>query len=249
MDELIAELQRLYLAELADAPAAALHTMLRGEGGASIDLLGPDGTVRALVIELDSDLWTQAAQLYEGVQSELDLPAPAVSVSGGKAYGLWFSFAVAVPLSRAEAFAEGLRQRYLAEVPATRIVLHPRAPLQLVPAHLGDGRWSAFIDASLGSMFVDEPWLEMAPSPHKQAELLAGHASIKPDALERALGLLPAASAGAPADASSADRQAPAVHHEPVGFLLAVMNDDSVETGLRIEAAKALLPYFRKALD
>jgi hypothetical protein len=32
-----------------------------------------------------------------------------------------------------------------------------------------------------------------------------------------------------------------------VGFLLAIMNDDSVETGLRIEAAKALLPYFRKA--
>lgn len=56
-------------------------------------------------------------------------------------------------------------------------------------------------------------------------------------------------SAGAPAGAASADRQAPAVHHEPVGFLLAVMNDDSVETGLRIEAAKALLPYFRKALD
>ena len=245
MDELIAELQRLYLAGPADAPAAALLTMLRGEGGASIDLLGPDGTVRALVIELDSGLWTQAAQLYEGVQSELELPAPAVSVSGGKTYGLWFSFAVAVPLSRAETFAEGLRQRYLAEVPATRLTLHPRAPLQLVPAHLGEGRWSAFIDANLGSMFVDEPWLEMAPSLHKQAELLAGHASIKPDALERALGLLPAASA----NTAAANRQAPAGHHEPVGFLLAVMNDDSVETGLRIEAAKALLPYFRKALD
>ena len=245
MDELIAELQRLYLAGPADAPAAALLSMLRGEGGASIDLLGPDGTVRALVIELDSGLWTQAAQLYEGVQSELELPAPAVSVSGGKTYGLWFSFAVAVLLSRAETFAEGLRQRYLAEVPATRLTLHPRAPLQLVPAHLGEGRWSAFIDANLGSMFVDEPWLEMAPSLHKQAELLAGHASIKPDALERALGLLPAASA----NTAAADRQAPAGHHEPVGFLLAVMNDDSVETGLRIEAAKALLPYFRKALD
>jgi len=245
MDELIAELQRLYLAGPTDAPAAALLSMLRGEGGASIDLLGPDGTVRALVIELDSGLWTQAAQLYEGVQSELELPAPAVSVSGGKTYGLWFSFAVAVPQSRAEAFAEVLRQRYLAEVPATRLTLHPRAPLQLVPAHLGEGRWSAFIDASLGSMFVDEPWLEMAPSLHKQAELLAEHASIKPDALERALGVLPAASA----DTAAADRQAPAGHHEPVGFLLAVMNDDSVETGLRIEAAKALLPYFRKALD
>lgn len=247
MDELITELQRLYLADLPGVPAAALDTLLQGEGGASIDLLGPDGTVRALVIELDSGLWTQAAQLYEAVQAELDLPAPGVSVSGGRAYGLWFSFAAPVPQSRAEAFAEGLRQRYLAEVPPARLTLHPRAPLQLVPAHLGEGRWSAFIDASLGSMFVDEPWLEMAPSPHKQAELLAGLAGIKPEALERALDLLPAASAGAPAVGAAADRQAPAVHHEPVGFLLAVMNDDRVETGLRIEAAKALLPYFRKA--
>ncbi len=249
MDELIAELQRLYLADLPGVSAAALHTMLRGEGGLNVDLLGPEGAVRALVIELDSGLWTQAAQLYEAVQAELDLPAPAVSVSGGKAYGLWFSFATPVLLSRAEAFAEGLRQRYLAEVPPARLTLHPRAPLQLVPAHLGEGRWSAFIDASLGSMFVDEPWLEMAPSPHKQAELLAGQAGIKPDALERALSLLPTPSAVAPAGTAAADRQTPAVHHEPVGFLLAVMNDDSVETGLRIEAAKALLPYFRKALD
>jgi hypothetical protein len=43
--------------------------------------------------------------------------------------------------------------------------------------------------------------------------------------------------------------EADGVHQEPVGFLLAIMNDAAVDTGLRIEAAKALLPYFRKALD
>lgn len=244
MDELIAQLQRLYLP---DTPAAALTTMLRGESEASVDLVGPGGLVRALVIELDSGFWTQAAQLYEGVQTELDLPAPAVSVSGGKAYGLWFSFATAVPLARAAAFAEGLRQHYLAEVPTTRVTLHPQAPLKLVPAHQGDGRWSAYIDASLGSMFVDEPWLEMAPSPHKQAELLAGQASIKPDVLERALGILQPAATSAPAYTPTGETDG--VHQEPVGFLLAIMNDAAVDTGLRIEAAKALLPYFRKALD
>lgn len=244
MDELIFQLQRLYLA---DTPAAALSTMLRGEGEARVDLVGPDEQVRALVIELDSNFWTQAAQLYEGVQTELDLPAPAVSVSGGKAYGLWFSFATAVPLARAEAFAEGLRQRYLAEVPTTRFTLHPRVPVKLVPARQGGEKWSAYIDASLGSMFVDEPWLEMAPGPHKQAELLAGHASIKPDVFERALGILHAAAASAPACTPDLDAQA--VHQEPVGFLLAIMNDAAVDTSLRIEAAKALLPYFRKALD
>lgn len=241
MDEQIAQLQRLYLP---DTPAPALSAMLTGEGQTNVDLVGPGGQVRALVIELDNDFWAQAAQLYEGVQTELDLPAPAVSVSGGKAYGLWFSFATVVPLGRAEAFAEGLRQRYLAEVPATRLTLHPHAPLKLVPAHQGDGRWSAYIDASLGSMFVDEPWLEMAPSPHKQAELLAGQASIKPDFLESALGILQPAAASAPACAPTGG--ADAVHQEPVGFLLAIMNDDAIETRLRIEAAKALLPYFRK---
>ena len=116
-----------------------------------------------------------------------------------------------------------------------------------MPAHQGDGRWSAYIDASLGSMFVDEPWLEMAPSPHKQAELLAGQASIKPDVLERALGILQPAATSAPAYAPTGETDG--VHQEPVGFLLAIMNDAAVDTGLRIEAAKALLPYFRKALD
>ena len=124
--------------------------------------------------------------------------------------------------------------------------LKPRG-LVLVPAHQGDGRWSAYIDASLGSMFVDEPWLEMAPSPHKQAELLAGQASIKPDVLERALGILQPAATSAPAYAPTGETDG--VHQEPVGFLLAIMNDAAVDTGLRIEAAKALLPYFRKALD
>lgn len=247
MDELIAQLQRLYLAELADATPAALSMMLRGEGGMSVDLVGPGGQVRALVITLDSAFWAQAAQLYEGVQTELDLPPPAVSVSGSKAYGLWFSFATALPLAQAEAFAEGLRRRYLAEVPTTRLTLHPPAPVTLVPARQGGDRWSAYIDASLGSMFVDEPWLEMAPSLHKQAELLAGQASIKPDVLERALGILQPAAAGADADATLS--AAHTGHQEPVGFLLSIMNDATVGTGLRIEAAKALLPYFRKTLD
>lgn len=244
MDELIAQLQRLYLP---DTPTATLRTMLTGEGETNIDLVGPGGQVRALVIELDSRFWAQSAQLYESVQSELDLPAPAVSVSGSTAYGLWFSFATAVPLARAEAFAEGLRQRYLAEVPSARLTLHPRAPVKLVPAHQGGEKWSAYIDPSLGSMFVDEPWLEMAPSPHKQAELLAGQAGIKPDALEKALGILQPTPASAPACAPAPEAGTP--HQEPVGFLLAIMNDAAVDTALRIEAAKALLPYFRKALD
>lgn len=250
MDELIAELRRLYFPDAAGTLASSMGG--EGEGEAKLDLVDADGRVRALVIEIDSGFWAQAAHLYEDVQAELDLPAPALSVSGGTAYGLWFAFAEPPPLAQVEAFAEGLRQRYLSELPATRLTLHPRAPLTLVPARHGE-RWSAYIDASLGSMFVDEPWLAMAPSPQKQAELLAGHSAIKPDAFERVLGILQPAEAAA-AKPSDAAPGAPALqgqprHDEPVSFLLAIMNDASVETALRIEAAKALLPYFRKLPD
>jgi hypothetical protein len=34
---------------------------------------------------------------------------------------------------------------------------------------------------------------------------------------------------------------------DPKRFLLDVMNDDTLALGLRIEAAKALLPYFEQA--
>lgn len=244
MNELIAELQRLYFPQL---PAAALEAALAGEGEAGFDPVATDGQVCALVIALDSSLWAQAAHLCEAVQDELGLPPPAVSVSGGQTYGLWFSLAEPVPAVRAGAFLDGLRRRYLAEVPAAKVSLHPPASLKLVPACAGADRWSAYIDPSLGSMFVAEPWLEMAPSLQKQAELLAGQARIKPDVFDSALARLQGVET-APSPAASASPEARVIdrHDEPVGFLLAIMNDDAIETRLRIEAAKALLPYFRK---
>lgn len=53
-------------------------------------------------------------------------------------------------------------------------------------------------------------------------------------------------SAGSPAASAPSEARVSGRHDEPVGFLLAIMNDDAIETRLRIEAAKALLPYFRK---
>lgn len=244
MNELIAELQRLYFPQCATTTLAAA---LAAEGEAAMDPVAADGRVTALVISLDCSLWAQAAHLCEQVQDELGLPAPAVSVSGGSAYGLWFSVAEAVPRARAVAFLESLRRRYLAEVPAARLSFHPPAPLSLVPACQGADRWSAYIDPSLGSMFVTEPWLEMAPSPQKQAELLVGQTRIKPADFDAALALLEGAdSAGSPAASAPSEARVSGRHDEPVGFLLAIMNDDAIETRLRIEAAKALLPYFRK---
>lgn len=76
-----------------------------------------------------------------------------------------------------------------------RIEAGGRSTREPPPARVaGDDRWSAFIDPGMGSLFIDEPWLEMAPTPDKQAELLAGFSEIKVEEFERALSrLAPAA--------------------------------------------------------
>ena len=140
-----------------------------------------------------------------------------------------------------------------------------------VPAPQGDsGLWSAFVAPDLAPVFADEPWLDTPPNEQGQSELLSRLASAAPDVFQRALQrLMPAPlpgsgpngttvrppaqpSAGAaPQDAppqvawpasSHAGSAAPAVR-DPHRFLLDVMNDERVDLALRIEAAKALLPY------
>ncbi|NTV11175.1 MAG: terminase small subunit, partial [Zoogloea sp.] len=54
--------------------------------------------------------------------------------------------------------------------------------------------------------------------------------------------------AAAPAGGEAARLDVAGHFDDPKGFLLAVMNDPSAGAGLRIEAAKALLPYFHRPL-
>lgn len=244
MTTLIAELRRLYALPgqtLPDPSAAA-------EGGG--DLVGPDGQVRTVVVGLaGAAAWPAVAALCEGVEAELELPAPAVSVAGAAGFRVWFSLASAVPLARAVAFGDGLCRRFLAELPAAHVDLLPtpagRGALPAVPAAEGaTGRWTAFIDPALGGMFADEPWLAMAPNPERQADLLAGFASIAAADFERVMAMLGAAAAVSPAAAGPA---AGGAFSDPKGFLLAVMNDPGVSLAQRIEAARVLLPYFERA--
>ena len=87
----------------------------------------------------------------------------------------------------------------------------------------------------------------MPPNPDGQAQLLAPLKSISPAEFELALQRLrPAAVPPAPGLASNAAAQA-AASLDPKRFLLDVMNNDSQDLALRIEAAKALLPYFDAA--
>lgn len=216
------------------------------------DLTSPDGLVRALVLELVQPAeWDKLTALWQGVQGDLGLPAPAIAVSGVDGYQLWFSLLEPVPLADAHAFLEGLRQRYLADVPARRVRILPLAPqagaspvhARLVPAEQEvSGHWSAFVAPELLTMFADDAWLDFTPNAEAQADLLSRVQCIKPGDFQRVLTELaqPLEPAAAPAPASAA----PNPHtpeQDPRRFLLAVMNDESVELRWRIEAAKALL--------
>lgn len=291
MNKLISALQRLYflqdqqwhsqnlndggdLAYAAEGPLtpAIVTKSLAGELTVGLNLVSPAGMARAMVVSFARATdWEQVANFYQAVQDELDLPAPAVSVSGRKGYSLWFSLAEALPLAQIQAFLAALRLKYLADIPLAHLELQPDALAinTLAPArHNTTGKWSAFIDPSMGSMFIVEPGLEMAPILDRQAGMLAGLKSIKTANFQRALSILqtpseldgePAvtlaeAAARLPTKASRPPDLADGYRYSKLGegntyadprdFLLAVMNDSSVGVKQRIKAAKVLLPYF-----
>ena len=291
MNKLISALQRLYflqdqqwhsqslndggdLAYAAEGPLtpAIVTKSLAGELTVGLNLVSPTGMARAMVVSFARATdWEQVANLYQAVQDELDLPAPAVSVSGRKGYSLWFSLAEALPLAQIQAFLAALRLKYLADIPLAHLELQPDALAikTLAPTrHNATGKWSAFIDPSMGSMFIVEPGLEMAPILDRQAGMLAGLKSIKTANFQRALSILQApseldgepaltlaeAAARLPTKVSRPPDLADGYRYSKLGegntyadprdFLLAVMNDSSVGVKQRIKAAKALLPYF-----
>jgi hypothetical protein len=209
---------------------------------------------RALVLELTQPAgWTQLSAVWKGVQSDLDLPAPAIAVSGDDALQLWFSLAAPVAADVGERFLHGLHDRYLSELSATLLrlladsaVLPPAPPVQT-----GPDRWSAFVAPDLAAVFADTPWLDVAPNSDGQAALLRALEPMQPaafDAACRQLGVLdqeapranlaPTPSPGMPPGGHGAAGEPDAMR-----FLKSVMNDVTAPLALRIEAAKALLPY------
>lgn len=256
MNRLQSELCRLYLPNA----GAGLAT---DEYSAAPGLVDARGRVRALVLELTRPAdWALLAKVWRGVQSDLELPAPAIAVSGTEGFQLWFSLAQPVGVAQAQAFLALLCRHFLPDIAARRLRLLPvvdaAAPHQVlhaqqVPAQQAQGgNWSAFVAADLAPVFAETPWLDTPPSDDGQADLLSRLASIKPPAWEAALAQLQSAvpQAGtaretvvADAGHSPAQTMAAAGSLDAKRFLLRVMNDDSVALALRIEAAKALLPY------
>lgn len=273
MNRLIAELQRLYLPPVlrgqlltpdttALSPATGALTaaeLAQGLAGAAtvlLDLAGPDGTTRSLVLSFARrGDWPQVAALYQALQDDLELPAPAIAVAADNGYQMWLSLAEPVTLPLVRQFLAALVGKYLADLPATGIAGVPAAtagPVALVPSlNSANGKWSAFIDPSMGSMFAEESGLDMAPNLDRQADMLAGLAPMAPGQLQVALDLLLAppeqpAPISPPPSETTARLSLAGTFSDPQSFLLALMNDPAASPDQRIEAAKALLPYFAK---
>lgn len=250
MSHLPTEFQRLYL-----SPAAA--------SGQFID---DQGLTRALVLEVGGPAdWDLLGQVWRGVQTDLELPAPGIAASGTDGMQLWFSLVAPVTLAQGHAFVDLLRRRYLPEVPARRVRLWPRMDgqhAQSVPALIEEtGNWSAFVAPDLAPLFAETPWLDIPPGHDGQAQRLASLQSTAPHLLDAASAQLmallqPAAPAPTPAaaalplataqagmDAHRLNTSASAGYTDPRAFLLAVINDETAPLALRIDAAKALLAH------
>lgn len=256
MDRLQSEWQRLFL------PA---HTADGGGGADTSSLVDANGLVRAMVLELARPAeWDVLSRVWTGVQADLGFPAPAVAVSGVDGLQLWFSLEEGAPAVQAQAFLGSLRARYLADIAGHRVSLMPALDLtglgvfrhapRVPDMQAQTGYWSAFVSSELAQVFAETPWMDIRPSSDAQAGVLSRMRSIAPPAFAAALQQIrPAAPApGLPsADTIRADvgswalpLDAQAAGLSPKQFLLQVMHDPGAALVLRVEAAKALLPYW-----
>ena len=200
MKKFIAELQRLFF--LPGQPCdGSILTPVDGQIPVALDLVNDKGMARVMVVDFCRAAdWPKVAELCLALQTDLDLPAPAVSVSGSQGFSLWLSLFEPLPVAQLEVFLQLLRLRYLAEIPLDRLNLLPNpaaatigiaATINLPPGlNKANGMWSAFIDPAHGANFTDEPWLEMAPPMDKQAARLAEVESIKAAAFVKALSIM-----------------------------------------------------------
>lgn len=262
MNRLQAELHRLYLLRSPTGEDASFE-----DSG----LTSPDGCVRAMVLELARPAdWNALSKLWQGVQEDLELPAPAIAVSGIDSYQLWFSISEPVPAVEARRFLEYLCLRYLNHVAPGRMDIKPSLETlssgqmqhaKMVPALWKEtGRWSAFVAPDLAALFSDEPWLDVCPSADAQADVLSRLVSTKvtdfqmvllrlgaaADTTTSHLALAATESGGGKPGLEHTARSSSGVSLDPRRFLLDVMGDMTIALHLRIQAAQALLPYFER---
>lgn len=238
MDKLSTEFTRLYA--LPDQPVQAVS---HADGSTGYCLTTPDGPGRCLRLRFPRPAdWPLASTLWQQLAERWELPAPAISVSPTAGFELWLSLAAPLPRGEARRLGEWLLTALPAENRGSAVVVEAGASLFLPPAlDPVSGKWSAFIDPTLGGMFAEEPGLDFPPQAERQAEMLAALGSISVPQLDQ---LRQEWEGQEGAASPSADLSPPRQRYtDPRAFLLAVMNDEAVALPERIRAAEALLAH------
>lgn len=173
MDKLTSELHRLYLTD-----------------GHLVDA---GGRTRALTIDFHKadgeQHWARLCDVANALQTELNLPAPAVSVSGGECYRLWLSLQTPLSAARAKQFLALLHMAYFADEPID--LGRSSASVELPPQqNKATGLWSAFVNPSMGGALAEDLGLEMEPPAAAQASFLEGLGSISDEEFAQALAAL-----------------------------------------------------------
>jgi len=166
MNKLTAELERLY----GDARAISL----------SFRKLKEDG---------EAGHWERLCAVANALQEELALPAPAVSISGDGAYGLWLSLEKPLPAERAQEFVELLCAAYCPELGQSAGAVGTARELPPV-LNQSSGKWAAFIHPGMGVSFAGDEGLDVQPPEAGQLALLEGLQSIGEDQLTQAVARL-----------------------------------------------------------
>jgi hypothetical protein len=223
-------------------------------------LVAPDGTVKAMVLELSKPAdWMALSAVWQAAQNDLGLPAMAVAVSGVDGLQLWFSVSEPVKAEDAADFLVALRTHYLGTLPDSRIGIYPTCESSgtvvhtpAIPSqHADTGNWSAFVSPDLVTVFGDQPWLDVSPNQDQQADILSRLASIKASQFYDVLHRLKSikgdethaveSNFGPLSGQEAPHKEASAARLNAKEFLLQIMNDPQVALTDRIEAAKAIL--------
>lgn len=166
----------------------------------------PEGETRSIALAFrrlpddgEAGHWERLCTVANALQAELGMPAPAVSIDGAGAYGLWLSLANPVPVTREQefvrrlcaAYCPGLEGHAAAGEPTSQLALPPR----LDPAR---GKWAAFINPGMGASFAGDEGLEMQPPEAGQLALLEGLESASAAQFAQAMERLRPAGGGSP---------------------------------------------------
>lgn len=243
MHKLISQLRRLYLPDGAYAPEL-LEQRLLGNCTDLIGLSSEAGLARAVVIEFnklpdaeETQHWDLLCAVANALQTELGLPAPAVSISGSDGYGLWLSLDKPARPQQIRTLVNLLQTAYFPNI--AHGAAAPLALVELPPClHADSGKWAAFIHPGLGASFAGEPGLDMAPPLAGQCALLEGLHSISEAQLAHAIAVLQQSHGEVRAVIEQSQTRSTA----PDGLLLA---DATIEDIVRHLHAKNIEPSFR----